>query len=99
VIGLRMIEFLFRASTWGPKLIRTDDPAVSCQWWHPSEVYPAEYQDWSYKGISRSPKMKIATFNTNEVNKRLENLVARLSRAVPDIGCLQELKAEQHEFS
>jgi exodeoxyribonuclease-3 len=43
--------------------------------------------------------MKIATFNTNEVNKRLENLVARLSRAVPDIGCLQELKAEQHEFS
>ena len=42
--------------------------------------------------------MKIATFNVNDVNKRLVNLLAWLAEAQPDIVCLQELKAEQDRF-
>jgi exodeoxyribonuclease-3 len=42
--------------------------------------------------------LKIATFNINNVNKRLHNLVAWLARAEPDVVCLQELKAEQQSF-
>ena len=42
--------------------------------------------------------MKIATFNVNDVNKRLANLLAWLAEAGPDIVCLQELKAEQDRF-
>jgi exodeoxyribonuclease III len=36
--------------------------------------------------------MKIATFNVNNVNKRLPNLLAWLRAAKPDVVCLQELK-------
>lgn len=42
--------------------------------------------------------MKLATFNINNVNKRLPNLLAWLAQAAPDVVCLQELKAEQHSF-
>ncbi len=42
--------------------------------------------------------MKIATFNINGVNKRLDNLLDWLARAEPDIVCLQELKATQDAF-
>ena len=42
--------------------------------------------------------MKIATFNINNINKRLDNLLAWLQQAKPDVACLQELKAEQHLF-
>jgi exodeoxyribonuclease-3 len=42
--------------------------------------------------------MKIATFNINNVNKRLDNLLAWLADAKPDVACLQELKAEQAAF-
>src|SRR5882757_2023508 len=42
--------------------------------------------------------MKIATFNINNVNKRLANLLAWLAKAEPDVVCLQELKAEQGAF-
>jgi len=42
--------------------------------------------------------MKIATFNINNVNKRLANLVAWLRTAKPDVVCLQELKAADREF-
>ena len=42
--------------------------------------------------------MKIATFNINNVNKRLGNLLAWLKPAKPDVVCLQELKAAQSEF-
>lgn len=42
--------------------------------------------------------MKIVTFNINNVNKRLDNLVAWLATAEPDVVCLQELKADQREF-
>jgi exodeoxyribonuclease III len=43
-------------------------------------------------------RMKLATFNINNVNKRLPNLLAWLKAAKPDIVCLQELKAEQDDF-
>ena len=42
--------------------------------------------------------MKIATFNVNDVNKRLQNLSAWLVKTAPDVACLQELKAEQSAF-
>jgi exodeoxyribonuclease-3 len=42
--------------------------------------------------------MKIATFNINGINKRLENLLAWLARDQPDVVCLQELKSEQAAF-
>jgi exodeoxyribonuclease-3 len=42
--------------------------------------------------------MKIATFNINNINKRLANLLAWLKAAKPDVVCLQELKAADREF-
>ena len=42
--------------------------------------------------------MKIATFNINDVNKRLANLLAWLEEARPDIVCLQELKTTDNAF-
>jgi exodeoxyribonuclease III len=42
--------------------------------------------------------MKIATFNINNVNKRLANLLDWLAAAKPDVVCLQELKAADTEF-
>ena len=42
--------------------------------------------------------MKVATFNINNVNRRLPNLLAWLQSARPDIACLQELKSTDAEF-
>ena len=42
--------------------------------------------------------MKIATFNMNDINKRLSNLLAWLRQARTDVVCLQELKATDAEF-
>jgi exodeoxyribonuclease-3 len=42
--------------------------------------------------------MKIATFNVNGVNGRLPVLLRWLTKAKPDIACLQELKAPQEKF-
>jgi len=42
--------------------------------------------------------MKIATFNINNVIKRLPNLLDWLEAARPDVVCLQELKAEENAF-
>ena len=42
--------------------------------------------------------MRIATFNINNVNKRLANLLAWLAQTKPDVVCLQELKAEDRAF-
>jgi exodeoxyribonuclease-3 len=42
--------------------------------------------------------LKIATFNINNINKRLDQLLAWLERAEPDVVCLQELKCTQREF-
>jgi len=42
--------------------------------------------------------MKIATFNINNINKRIANLLDWLASARPDVVCLQELKAADSEF-
>ncbi len=42
--------------------------------------------------------MRIATFNINGINKRLDNLLAWLDEAAPDIALLQELKATDDAF-
>lgn len=42
--------------------------------------------------------MKIATFNINNINRRLPNLIRWLRAAKPDIVCLQELKAPDEDF-
>ncbi len=42
--------------------------------------------------------MRIATFNINNVNKRLPNLLAWLEAERPDVVCLQELKSTQDAF-
>lgn len=42
--------------------------------------------------------MKIATFNINNVNRRLPNLLDWLKMEQPDVVCLQELKAEDRAF-
>src|SRR5271166_4083767 len=42
--------------------------------------------------------MKIATFNINNVNRRLLNLLDWLNASKPDIACLQELKCADGDF-
>jgi exodeoxyribonuclease-3 len=42
--------------------------------------------------------VRIATFNINNVNKRLPNLLSWLATAAPDVVCLQELKADDRAF-
>lgn len=45
----------------------------------------------------KSP-MKIATFNINNINRRLPNLLAWLKACRPDVVCLQELKCMDQDF-
>jgi len=42
--------------------------------------------------------MKVATFNINNINRRLPNLLRWLQRAKPDIVALQELKSTDDDF-
>jgi exodeoxyribonuclease-3 len=42
--------------------------------------------------------MRIATFNVNDINKRLPNLLRWLDDAKPDVACLQELKCTDRSF-
>ncbi len=42
--------------------------------------------------------MRIATFNINNVNKRLSKLLTWLEQTSPDVACLQELKSAQSVF-
>jgi len=42
--------------------------------------------------------MKVATFNINNINRRLPNLLEWLRAAKPDIACLQELKCTDVQF-
>jgi exodeoxyribonuclease-3 len=42
--------------------------------------------------------VKIATFNINNINRRLPNLLRWLREAAPDVVCLQELKADDNAF-
>lgn len=43
-------------------------------------------------------RLRIATFNINNVSRRLANLLSWLAKAKPDIVCLQELKTEDNDF-
>jgi exodeoxyribonuclease-3 len=42
--------------------------------------------------------MKIATWNVNSIKARLDNAIAWLKEAKPEIACLQELKCEDQAF-
>src|SRR4030088_1481505 len=42
--------------------------------------------------------MKIATFNINNINRRLPNLLRWLRTAKPDVVALQELKSTDEDF-
>jgi exonuclease III len=42
--------------------------------------------------------MKIATFNINNINRRLPNLLQWLHQAKPDVVALQELKSTDDDF-
>ena len=42
--------------------------------------------------------MKVATFNINGINRRLDNLRSWLEAARPDVACLQEIKCRDSEF-
>jgi exodeoxyribonuclease-3 len=42
--------------------------------------------------------VKIATYNINGINGRIENLKRWLAEANPDVVCLQELKCEDNRF-
>jgi exodeoxyribonuclease-3 len=42
--------------------------------------------------------LRIATFNVNGINGRLDNLLEWLKRESPDVACLQELKAVDEGF-
>jgi exodeoxyribonuclease III len=42
--------------------------------------------------------MKIATFNINNINRRLPNLLGWLAKAKPDVVALQELKSTDDDF-
>jgi exodeoxyribonuclease III len=42
--------------------------------------------------------MKIASFNINDINRRLTNLLDWLREAEPDVVCLQELKTTDADF-
>jgi len=47
---------------------------------------------------AKSSRVKVATFNINNINKRLDNLLAWLGKTKPDVVSLQELKAEPAAF-
>ena len=42
--------------------------------------------------------MKLATFNINNINRRLPNLLRWLKDAKPDVVCIQELKCTDEAF-
>jgi exodeoxyribonuclease-3 len=42
--------------------------------------------------------VKIATFNVNNINRRLSNLLSWLHAEKPDVVCLQELKSTDRDF-
>jgi exodeoxyribonuclease III len=46
----------------------------------------------------RRTAVRIATFNINNVNRRLPNLLQWLAAATPDVVCRQELKCAHGDF-
>ena len=61
------------------------------------QLYNSNQYENQSTGTERDP-LKLATFNINNINKRLDNLLAWLAKAEPDVVSLQELKAEQEAF-
>jgi exodeoxyribonuclease-3 len=47
---------------------------------------------------TKPPALKLATFNINNVVRRLPTLLTWLEKEAPDIVCLQELKAADRDF-
>ena len=47
---------------------------------------------------SNLPRQSFGSFNINNINRRLANLLGWLREAEPDIVCLQELNAADTEF-
>jgi hypothetical protein len=63
----------------------------------------APFSDGTLRMVAASPTsderwMKIATFNINNINRRLPNLLDWLKAAKPDVVCLQELKCSERDF-
>ena len=52
----------------------------------------------SVSGLCWTDSVKIASFNINNINKRLANLLRWLEREKPEVACLQELKTEERCF-
>jgi len=52
----------------------------------------------AYTACADTDAVRIATFNVNGVNGRLERLLEWLEETRPDVACLQELKAPQEKF-
>ena len=50
------------------------------------------------KGAQKAALFRVATFNINDINGRLANLLAWLAHRRPDAVCLQELKCSQAAF-
>jgi exodeoxyribonuclease-3 len=48
--------------------------------------------------LAHDAAVKIATFNVNNINKRLPNLLAWLKFSQPDVACLQEIKSTDAAF-
>jgi exodeoxyribonuclease-3 len=48
--------------------------------------------------VAQARRLRVATFNINNINKRLPNLLAWLNATQPDIVALQELKAKDAAF-
>src|SRR4029077_4773190 len=46
----------------------------------------------------RGVAMRIATWNVNSVNARLETVLKRFEAAQPDVACLQEIKCVDEKF-
>lgn len=60
----------------------------------PAQVAPARRR----RSCAPRRKLTIATFNINNIGKRLPNLLAWLAQRKPDIVCLQELKVASDAF-
>jgi exodeoxyribonuclease-3 len=58
---------------------------------------PAEKDARTRRRISHR-LVKIATFNINNIDRRLPHLLGWLQRSAPDVACLQELKATDDAF-
>src|SRR5258705_2603484 len=63
---------------------------------HRAEICSARWRPMPREGKRIS--MKIASFNINNIRRRLPNLLDWLRGAKPDVVCLQELKCPDAEF-